>query len=235
MSIRERPDDLLTFGHAPDAHDPVAQRAPRPRSSSARRRRPSRARAARAAAPAGPRGTARPRRRARRSRARSDSRRTAPGSGGCGTADTGAARRPSIGSRQVRSGKTDAHEIDQFAQSVRVRVRTEVARAVVLDDAGEQDARERLVRDFQVGIALVVAQADVERRLVPLDQVRFEDQRLDFVVDDDRQRTSTTRSTMLRGAQRQCAAGPGSTTARGCAARQPCRCRACGRPSPSIM
>ena len=43
-----------------------------------------------------------------------------------------------------------------------------------------------LVGDLEVREALVVAQPHVERRLVALDQVRFEDQRLDLVGDDDR-------------------------------------------------
>ena len=82
--------------------------------------------------------------------------------------------------------KDRTHEIDQLAQAVRVGVRAEIARAVVSNETREDDARKRLVRYLQVRIPLVVAQPDVERRLVALDQVRLEDQRLDFVRDDDR-------------------------------------------------
>ncbi len=82
--------------------------------------------------------------------------------------------------------KDDAHEVDQLAQAGGVRVGAEVARAVVAHDAREHDARERLVRDLEIREALVVAQPHVERRLMALDQVRFEDQRFDLVRDDDR-------------------------------------------------
>ena len=82
--------------------------------------------------------------------------------------------------------KDQTHQVDQLAQPVRVRVRPEVARPVVADHAREDDPRKRLVGDLQIGIAFVVAQTDVERRLMPLDQVRLEDQRLDLVGDDDR-------------------------------------------------
>jgi hypothetical protein len=81
--------------------------------------------------------------------------------------------------------KDDAHEVDQLAQSVGVRVGAEVARAVVAHHAGELHPRERFVRHLEVRIALVVPQPHVEGRLVTLDQVRFEDQRLDLVVHDD--------------------------------------------------
>ena len=57
----------------------------------------------------------------------------------------------------------DAHEVDQLAQAVRVGVRPEVARAVVLHDAGEHDARKVLVGDLEVRKAFVVAQPHVER------------------------------------------------------------------------
>jgi hypothetical protein len=92
----------------------------------------------------------------------------------------------------------DAHEVDQFAQTRRVRVRAEVARTVVTHDAGEDDARERLVRYLEIGEALVVAQAHVERRLMPLDQVRLEDQRFDLVRHDDRAHVGDARHHLLR-------------------------------------
>ena len=55
----------------------------------------------------------------------------------------------------------------------------EVARAVVLQPTRHVHARERLLdRDLDVRIRLVVAQRDVEARLVLLDQVRLEDERV---------------------------------------------------------
>ena len=83
--------------------------------------------------------------------------------------------------------REDAVEhVERLAHLLRVRVRAEVddpapvplarehhARVIVLD--GHRDVRERLV----------VAQADVERRPVPLDQVLLQVQRLDLGVGDD--------------------------------------------------
>jgi hypothetical protein len=52
--------------------------------------------------------------------------------------------------------------------------------------AREVDARERLVhRDRDVGIGLVVAQPDVEARLVLLDEVLLDEQRLGLRADED--------------------------------------------------
>ena len=53
--------------------------------------------------------------------------------------------------------------------------------------AGEVDPREVLVeRDRDVRVGLVVAQADVEARLVLLDEVLLGEQRLGLGVDDER-------------------------------------------------
>ena len=82
--------------------------------------------------------------------------------------------------------KDQPHKVDQLAQTVSVGVRPEVTRAVVTHEAREDYPGERLVGDLQVRIAFVVAQPNVKRRLVTLDEVRFKDQRLDFVGDDDR-------------------------------------------------
>ena len=81
--------------------------------------------------------------------------------------------------------KDHPHEVDQFAQAVSIGVRAEVTGAVVAHDPREHHAWKRLVRYLEVRIALVVAQANVERRLVAFDQVRLEDERLDLVVHDD--------------------------------------------------
>ena len=94
---------------------------------------------------------------------------------------------PSVDRLAARAQRKDEpHQIDQLAQAVRVGVGSEVARAVVAHHAREDDARKRLVGHLQVRIALVVAQPHVERRLMALDQVGFEDERLDLVGDDDR-------------------------------------------------
>ncbi len=89
-----------------------------------------------------------------------------------------------LAARTQREYQTD--EIDQLAQSMGVRVGTEVTRAIVLHHAREHHAREGLVRHLQVRVPFVVAQTNVERRLMPLDQIRFENERFDFIRDDDR-------------------------------------------------
>ena len=82
--------------------------------------------------------------------------------------------------------KHDANEVDQRAQAGRVRVRSEVAGTVVAHEPREGETGEGLVRHLEVRIALVISQAHVERRLMALDQVRFEDQRFDFVAHHQR-------------------------------------------------
>ena len=86
--------------------------------------------------------------------------------------------------------KYGSHEVDQFAQTVRVSVRPKIARAVVSDETREYDPRKRLVRYLQIRIPFIIAKANIEGRLVALDQVCFEDQRFDFVGDDDRSNLS---------------------------------------------
>ena len=59
------------------------------------------------------------------------------------------------------------------------RIRPEVATAVVDELPGALDAREVVGhRDLDVGVALVVLEPDVEPRLVALDELGFEEQRL---------------------------------------------------------
>ena len=88
-----------------------------------------------------------------------------------------------LAARAQRKG--NPHDIDQFADAVRVGVRPEVACPVVAHHAREHHARKGFVRDLEIRIALVVAQPDVERRLVAFDEVRFENERFDLVVDHD--------------------------------------------------
>ena len=65
------------------------------------------------------------------------------------------------------------HEVERAAHGAGVGVRPEVARAVLLDAARDVDARPRVCDvDLQVRVVLVVLEADVEERLVALDQRR---------------------------------------------------------------
>ena len=65
-------------------------------------------------------------------------------------------------------------------------VRPEVARAVLLDAAGDGDARPVVLDiDPEVRVVLVVLEPDVEDGLVALDQRRFEHQRLRLVGGHD--------------------------------------------------
>ena len=65
--------------------------------------------------------------------------------------------------------------------------RAEVFVAVLLDPARDEQARERLGHgQDEVGVVLVVAQADVVVGPVLLDEVAFQHQRFQFAVHDDR-------------------------------------------------
>jgi hypothetical protein len=57
--------------------------------------------------------------------------------------------------------------------------------AVAFDPARDDDLRERLARQLEVRIRFVILEKDVKSRFVLLDEIRFEDERLDLVVDDD--------------------------------------------------
>ena len=76
-------------------------------------------------------------------------------------------------------------EVDQPVRQIGREVRAEVGGAVLAQAAGDVDARVFLAGELDVGVGLVVAQQDVEARLVLLDEVVFERQRLLFVVDQD--------------------------------------------------
>src|SRR3990172_2668755 len=65
-------------------------------------------------------------------------------------------------------------------------VRTEIARAVLSHLPRNRDCGERLSPvDFDIWIALVILEPDVELRAMLLDQVHLEDQRLEFGAYDD--------------------------------------------------
>ena len=77
-------------------------------------------------------------------------------------------------------------QIERFAGEDSGQKRAVIVRAVANDPPGDDDLRKRLIGQFQVRVRLVVLQKDVEPRLVLFDQVRFEHERLDLVIDDDK-------------------------------------------------
>ena len=88
-----------------------------------------------------------------------------------------------------RAGRHQKVFVDQVHQPVRQagrEVRAEIDRAVLVQPPRHVHARILLERRVaNVGIGLVVAQQNVEFRLVLLDQFVFERQRFFLVVDDD--------------------------------------------------
>ena len=77
--------------------------------------------------------------------------------------------------------------LERRADPLGVAVRAEVRPVAAVALAGEVDPREVLVeRDRDVRVRLVVAQPDVEPRLVLLDEVLLGEQRLGLGVDDQR-------------------------------------------------
>lgn len=79
-----------------------------------------------------------------------------------------------------------AERVEGFVDGPDGGERAKVARAVVVHAAREEHFGERLLpRHFDVGIALVVLEADVEMRLVFLDEVAFEDEGFQFRFGDD--------------------------------------------------
>ncbi len=78
-------------------------------------------------------------------------------------------------------------DVERLAHLLRVRERAEVPHAAAMALAREHDARVVVLdRDGDVRERLVVAQTDVERRPVALDEVLLEVQRLDLAAGDDR-------------------------------------------------
>ncbi len=77
-----------------------------------------------------------------------------------------------------------AHEVHRLVHARRRGVRAEVATPVVHELARPLDPREVVAeRDLDVWVALVVLEPHVEAGLEPLDEVRFEEQRLRHAVD----------------------------------------------------
>ena len=66
-----------------------------------------------------------------------------------------------------------------------VCVRAEIAGAVAINPPRNKNARVRLVRDHDIGVALIVLKADIVARLVRLDEVCLEDERLNLRIGRD--------------------------------------------------
>ena len=87
------------------------------------------------------------------------------------------------GARPEREQPPD--QVHRLVHRRRRRVGPEVPTAVIWQLARALDAREVVgPGDLDVGVALIVLQADVEARLVALDQVRLEEERLADRVGD---------------------------------------------------
>src|SRR5579859_747201 len=83
-------------------------------------------------------------------------------------------------------GEELVHEIQRGIHRAGVGIRPKVTIAVMPEAAHAIDAREGILEvHFYVGVALVIAQANVVFRLVALDVLVFEYQRLHLATDDD--------------------------------------------------
>src|SRR5581483_7620491 len=83
--------------------------------------------------------------------------------------------------------KHTVEHVERLAHALRVRVRAEVPDAAAMTLAREHHARIVVLdRDRDVRERLVVPQAHVERRTMPLDEVLLEVQRLHLRRGDDR-------------------------------------------------
>ncbi len=83
-------------------------------------------------------------------------------------------------------GEELLHHVERAPHRARRGVWPEVARAVLLDAAGDGDARPVLLHvDLEVGVVLVVLEADVVDGLVALDEGGLQQQRLRLVAGDD--------------------------------------------------
>ena len=76
-------------------------------------------------------------------------------------------------------------EVDQAVRQVGRKVRAEIRGAVLAQAPGDVHARIFFAGELDVGKGLVVAQQDIEARLVLLDQIVFKGERLLLVIDQD--------------------------------------------------
>ena len=77
------------------------------------------------------------------------------------------------------------NEVDQPVSQVAGKIRTVIGAAVFAEAAGNEDAGELLGGHLDIGISLVVAEQDVEPRLVLFDERVFKCEGFLLVVDDD--------------------------------------------------
>ena len=85
-----------------------------------------------------------------------------------------------------RNQEVAMDQVDDAIGEIGREVRAVVGAAVLAQAAGDVHAREALGQgELHVGISLVVAQQDVEARLLLLDEVVLERQRLFVIGDDD--------------------------------------------------
>ncbi len=98
--------------------------------------------------------------------------------------------RPRMGARQVdlagRNQEVAVDQVDDAIGEVGREVWTVVGAAILPQASSDVDAREALgEREFHVGIRLVVAQQDVEARLLLLDEMVLEGEGFLIIGDDD--------------------------------------------------
>ena len=84
-----------------------------------------------------------------------------------------------------RHQEVSMDEVHQAMRQVGGKVGAEVGGAILAQAPRHVNARVFFVRELDVGVGFVVAQQDIKARLVLLDEVVFERQRLFFVVDQD--------------------------------------------------
>jgi len=77
------------------------------------------------------------------------------------------------------------NEMDQAVREIARKIRPEIGGTVFDEAAGYVDARPGFAGEFDVGVSLVIAQKDVEARLVLLDEVVLESESFFLVVDKD--------------------------------------------------
>src|SRR5690606_11864356 len=76
-------------------------------------------------------------------------------------------------------------EVECFPRRIPRQERAVVVAAVADDVERENYFWDRFVRELQMRVLLVILEHHVETRLVLFDQVRFENQGLDLIVDND--------------------------------------------------
>ncbi len=111
--------------------------------------------------------------------------------------------RPGCGPSHGPVAKDAIQRVERLAHLLRVRVRAEVDDAPPVALAREHDPRVVVLhRHGDVRERLVVAQADVERGPVALDEVLLEMQRLDLVAGDDHLDVGDVRNELRLGRAR---------------------------------